>query len=81
MWCDHTITSWMWIGGVSWLLLIAAGIALVVLMAGRGRTGGDSPTGSSGDRAMAVLRERFASGEIDEASYRERSKLLKGNDF
>ena len=29
------------------------------------------------NRGVSVLRERFASGEIDEAEYKERLKVLK----
>lgn len=76
MWCHDGMMSSMWIGGLFWLLIAAAGIVLLVWLVGRGRTGDDSPPGSSTDRALSILRERLASGEIDETEYRTRLRLL-----
>ena len=33
-------------------------------------------TGTTGDRAMAVLRERFARGELEESQFRAMAQVL-----
>ena len=73
--------GWMGFGGLLWFMLIAGGIALVVWAITRGASGGvrSVPQESRGDdRALVVLRERFARGEIDEAEYRQRRQALEG---
>lgn len=55
----------MWI---FWLVVIVAVIWLVARYAGS--AGGRGGTGRGGDNAEAILRERYARGEIDEATYR-----------
>ena len=65
--------GWMMVGG--WLvgiLLIALLVALIV-HAVSGRRSVSPPTD-----AMAVLRERFARGEIDQTEYDQRARVLKG---
>ncbi len=76
MMCDGDMMGWMWLGGLVWLLLIAGGIALVVWAIARGTRGSSPSSREADDRAFAVLRERFARGEIDEAEYRERRRAL-----
>ena len=71
--------GWMWFGGLLWFLLIAGGIALIVWVIARGSSSGapSVPRGAMGDdRALSVLRERFARGEIDETEYRQRRQAL-----
>ena len=57
-----------------WALLIVAGVVLFRLLLGdrgrNGRTGGE-------DRALDILRERFARGEIDQQEFEERMRQLK----
>lgn len=75
MW-DHMMTwggGWgrdgVWFGVVHllwWLLLVLAIVALVRLSFGR----------SEEDRALTILRERFARGEIDKAEFEERKRDL-----
>jgi putative membrane protein len=55
-----------------WLLLIACAAALLRWLFGHG---GRSRHGE--DRAIEVLRERYARGEIDQAEYDERLRHLK----
>ncbi len=60
--------------GVLWLALtlaLLAGMtaAIIYLVRKGGRTAGE-------DRALALLRERFARGEIDRAEYEERRNTL-----
>ena len=61
-------------------LLLLAGLAacLVYLTRGSGR-GGQTVTAGGGadeDRALALLRERYARGEIDHAEYEQRRGAL-----
>lgn len=64
----------MVLGLVLWLVLIAA-LAVVVLRLFAPRPPGRQGTGD--DSAMALLRERFARGEIDEAEYLVRKQVLE----
>lgn len=71
--------GWMWFGGLFWFALIAGGIALVVWAIARGSSGSSGgrqmlPAGE--DRASAILRERFARGEISEPEYRQMRRAL-----
>jgi putative membrane protein len=57
------------------LALIVLGVVLVVRSFSAGR---DAPRGSEGNRALQILDERFARGEIDQAEYEERRRTLAG---
>jgi uncharacterized membrane protein len=59
----------MFFGPVMLLLFIAAGAAVVYLMMRSARPGGG--------RAMEILEERYARGEIDQAEFEERWRLLR----
>lgn len=62
--------GWGWFGLVHllwWLVLVAGAVVLVRALAGRR---------SGRDRAMDILRERYARGEIDRSEYEERRKQL-----
>ncbi len=66
------MAGWGWIGMLLFWALIVAGIVFLVralVLAPRDR--GDVVR--NGDRALEILRERYARGEIDEAAF-ERSK-------
>jgi len=55
-----------------WVLLIAGIVFVVRLLAGGGRTWGrDAP-----DRALEILRERYARGEIDKTEFENRKRDL-----
>lgn len=56
-----------------WVLVIAGIVALVKLLAGSFGAGGDIRGDS---KALAILKERFASGEIDEQEYQKRKRDL-----
>jgi putative membrane protein len=58
---------------VWWLVLIAGAAAVVRWIFG---SGGGTPRGH--DRAVAILRERYARGEIDKGEFDERMRHLKG---
>ncbi len=78
----------MWQGdGPGWLMgpfmmvlfLILAVVAIVLIVRWLGGHGHDSRGGrTEEDRALAVLRERFARGEIDAEEYEARRRVLQG---
>ena len=70
---------WMFLGPL-WMLVILgvliAGIVLLVRWLGGGPVvGGHGPAASS--RALDILKERFARGEIDEEEFEKRRRLLE----
>lgn len=60
--------------GLFWLVVIVA-VAWVIARAAGSRGGGIVPGGK--DNAEAILRERYARGEIDEATYRRMLEELR----
>jgi len=77
---DGNMMGWMWLGGVIWFTLIAAGIGLVVWAIVRGMSGGQQVRHAGEDRALASLRDRFARGEIDEAEFQRRRRILASHE-
>lgn len=73
----------MWYGGwwmAIWMLLFWAGVILLVVWAVRAATGDSQRTGrSEHDRALHILEERFARGEIDRDEFEERRSVLEGS--
>lgn len=70
-------TGWMFLGPLMMILFVALIVVAVVLLVrwlSDHRTG-DRP-GSDG-RALEILKERFARGEIDKEEYEERRRLLR----
>lgn len=68
--------------GLIFMLLGVVVMALVVfailrLLIGSNRPG---PTDREDRRALSILEKRFANGEIDEAEYNERRRILEGRD-
>ena len=64
--------------GIFWLIVFGVLVWLVVRYAGRrggGNGGGDA--GRTGDSAETSVRDRFARGEIDEATYRRMLEELR----
>lgn len=57
-----------------WALVIAAGVVLFRLLVTDRRRGGGP---GSDDRALEILRERYARGEIDQQEFEERTRQLK----
>ena len=60
------------------MVLFWGGIIVVVVMAVRWLSHGGSMRTETGsrDRAMEILKERFAKGEIDAEEYEQRKRLL-----
>ena len=75
--CNGDMMGGMWFAGLFWLLVIAAGIALVAWILVRAiRSGGPTDSGQE-DRSLTILRERFARGEISESDYHEQRRILE----
>ena len=86
MWGDHMMGwGWGWGGGWAgmvsywvmhllwWALLIAAVVLLV-----RWESADRRHRRGMEDSALAILRERYARGEIDQKEFDERMRFLKG---
>jgi len=73
----------MWYGFGGWwmgvsMVLFWAGVVLLVVWAVRGMSaGGRTPAGDR--RAVEILDERFARGEIDREEYEQRRSTLERN--
>jgi putative membrane protein len=52
-------------------------VIVVVVLVGRSWSGGTGPAGRTGeDRALAILKERYARGEIDKTEFDARKQDL-----
>jgi putative membrane protein len=67
-----------WFGGIFmiifWILILVALVFFIkwlVQSTGRGQTGP-----AAGNRALEILKERYARGEIDTAEFEEKKKVL-----
>jgi len=78
-------STWGWgLLGMLLPLLAWGGLLFAVILAARGGLPGRSsttpppppPTHKPDDRALAILRERYARGEIDSTEYEERRRWL-----
>jgi putative membrane protein len=81
---DYWSHGWDWgwghmIFGSFMMILFWGGLILVIVLAvrwlGRGPSQ-EAGTGRSSARALNILQERFARGEIDKEEYEERKRLL-----
>lgn len=70
--------GWGWIFMSLSTLVFLALIALVVWLAVRTASGGNSRPDSSAHSARQILAERYARGEIDEQEYQQRLRVLGG---
>lgn len=82
-WNGYPSGGW-WFGAVLFLLILLAGVVVVVLLLRGGHRGGGAapavfPVGRRQDAAERILAERFATGAIDEAEYRSRLAVLRGD--
>jgi putative membrane protein len=58
-----------------WGLFIAAIVVLIKWLAGSGRA--KDLFGNGGSRALEILKERYARGEIDEKEFEEKKRVLE----
>jgi putative membrane protein len=65
-------------GGSLMMLLFWGAVVLAVVLTVRyiGGSGGRAESSDSPNRALAILEERFARGEIDKEEFEERKRLL-----
>jgi putative membrane protein len=73
--------GWGWGFGMLWMLLMLLfwiGVVLLIVWAVRQFTGDRRDSTGSRDRALEVLEERFARGEIDHDEFEERRRTLRG---
>ncbi|HUF56460.1 MAG TPA: SHOCT domain-containing protein, partial [Thermohalobaculum sp.] len=66
-----------WFGGLLMMLIFVALIVAAVVVTFR--LLGHEPGKRSSGRALDILNERFARGEIDRAEYEDRRKALEGD--
>lgn len=78
--CDGGMMAGMWLFGLLWLLILGGVIWLIARVIMRGGTDDLKGNRSSQDVALDALRNRFASGEIDETEFRKRSEVLRSED-
>jgi putative membrane protein len=71
-WSDYWLMPGMFFGPVLMFLFVIGCMAMMFFM----MRGGMMRTHRRSD-AMDILKERYARGEIDEAEYRERRRLLE----
>lgn len=71
------LTPWWWIVRVGiWFVIVVLVVALVIWLLRQ--SGGSRPaSGASEDRALAILRERFARGEITREQFDEMRRALE----
>lgn len=71
-----------WFGGiftlVVWILIIVGLVLLIrwLVQTTRSEPGATAGTGAAASRALEILRERYARGEIDKAEFEEKKKDL-----
>ena len=67
---------WMWIGGVIWILLLAGAGILVFSLVRRWQ----GPAPAEHDDPQAVLKVRYARGEITREQFQQMQRDLTGKD-
>lgn len=70
----------MWFGGwwmALWMLLFWGGVIALVVWAVRATSDGGRRD-DDGKRALHILEERFARGEIDREEFEQRRSILEG---
>ena len=79
MWGGDQWGGFGMIFGPIFMILVLVGIfaGVVYLLRMSGWQHPASAPGSDGDRALAILKERFAKGEIDAQDFEDRKRLLK----
>ena len=65
-WSNYWPMPWMFFGPVMMLVFFFVCLAILGIM-----------SGGRGRRAMEILKERYARGEIDKAEFEQRRRLLE----
>jgi putative membrane protein len=76
MWHAGYFGPWMWIGGLVWILLLVGAGILIYQLVRRWQV----PAGAPRDDPMAVLKIRYARGEITREQYVQMQKDLTGKE-
>jgi putative membrane protein len=63
--------------GLIWIIILGAVLYLIVVLLRKSPGSGQDAPSQPGDSAEAVLRERFARGEIDRDEYENRLSELR----
>ncbi|MCL1598428.1 MAG: SHOCT domain-containing protein [Actinomycetia bacterium] len=62
--------------GILWMLLFWVGVVVLIVWGVR-QVGGNSTSNDAGNRALQILDERFARGEIDADEFQQRRSELE----
>ncbi len=75
----HDVSGWGWVGMTVMMVFWIALLALIVFAISRAFSHPTQtpPASRDADHASAILRERFARGEITEDEYRKSSSILR----
>ncbi|VAW16516.1 hypothetical protein MNBD_ALPHA09-241 [hydrothermal vent metagenome] len=75
---DQMMTGWwgMYLGPFTMLVALVISVALIVLLI-RWMVGKSATNAEVRDNSLALLKERFAKGEIDAAEFEDRKKRLQ----
>ena len=76
---DQMMTGWwgMYFGPFTMLLVLVVSVVLIVFLV-RWLIGKSTTNADLRDNSLALLKERFAKGEIDAAEFEDRKKHLQG---
>jgi putative membrane protein len=75
-WWNNYSGPMPWAFGPLMMIVVVALCAAIIFFMMRGMTGGHR-SGSDGRLALDILKERFARGEISQAEYEERRRLIE----
>ena len=76
MWNMHDGMGWWMVWGTTFWVLFFAGAAFLVAWVVRSTGGGAAAAPPSRDRAIDILRERYARGELDAESFERMRREL-----
>jgi putative membrane protein len=68
---------WSWFVWPVLFLVVLAAVAIASIFVIRGMRGRGRDAGAAGSRALDILKERYARGEIDRDEFEERRRLLE----
>lgn len=68
---------WSWFAWIVLFLVVLAAVVIASIFVIRGLSSRARDSGTSGSRALDILKERYARGEIDRDEFEERRRLLE----